>query len=514
MSTRILSAFNLMKRVGFVFLFLGGTVHAQPLPDVLWDHSGDGNHTQFGYRIYSLGDQNDDGYADWAVNAIGEYNESPENEARFLLFHGGNPPEATPYMSFISDPDIYLRHGGQSLGDINGDGYQDWGIEVTFVTAPDSQITRIYLGGPESDTNPDYVLDSRPLDSWIDPLGDFNGDGYDDIYHYETNPNDILDVYFGSADFDTFPDWVRYNPNNQNIFPTVTGDFNGDGYGDFIAGPLIPERGFYFGGPEPDTLPRQSWGIGSLGGAAADMNGDGRDDIVTRLQAGASVFFGSDIVSDTPNATLNFAGCPDGSVDELNGIGDFNDDGYDDVMAIIWHCDLANWGRMGVYLGGPWINTDPVFTIEGREPPLNLIGIFTSKALGDVDGDGVDDFAVGCVNDNNDGRRGRVVIFAGDTTYHVPIGKVGPVVPVDLALSIYPNPVNGMATLDIISELAVGQVGIIVYNLLGQTVDRFTVNASYQSQFSYDVSRLASGNYIVQAYTNTSIFARKLVVLK
>lgn len=62
--------------------------------------------------IWAMGDQNDDDYDDWAVSAVGEYGELPENEARFMLFHGGNPPETEPYMTFVRDPDIYLRYGG------------------------------------------------------------------------------------------------------------------------------------------------------------------------------------------------------------------------------------------------------------------------------------------------------------------------------------------------------------------------------------------------------------------
>ncbi|NUO18971.1 FG-GAP repeat protein [bacterium] len=243
------------------------------------------------------------------------------------------------------------------------------------------------------------------------------------------------------------------------------------------------------------------------------MNGDGKDDIVTRLTAGARVFFGQDIVPDTPDAVLNFPGCPDGAVQEIQSVGDFNHDRYDDIILISQTCNNS-WGKMALYLGSPWVNPNPVFQIEGRDPPLNLVGIFTSEPLGDVNGDGVDDFAVGCVNTNNDGRRGRVVIFAGDTTYIVPIGKVGPAVPDQLSLSIYPNPVNGVATFDISSQINSGPLGVIVYNLLGQTVDRIILNANLQTRYLYNTSRLASGHYIVQAYTNTNFTTQKLVVLK
>ncbi len=406
---------------------------------------------------------------------------------------------------------IYVTGGG--IGDINGDGYVDWGLQLTFVSAPDSQIIHIFLGGPDADMNHDYVLDSRPLDSWVQSLGDFNGDGYDDIYHYETNPNDILDVYFGSADFDTFPDWIRYNPSNQNILPTVTGDFNGDGYGDFIAGPLISERGFYFGSPDPDTLPRQSWNVGSLGGTAADMNGDGKDDIITGLTSGAQVFFGGDVIANTADAMLNFPGCPDGDVQELSSAGDFNRDGYDDVVAISQTCNMG-WGKMVLYLGSQWVNANPVFQIEGRNPPLNLVGIFSSEALGDVNGDGLDDFAVGAVNEDNDGRRGRVVIFSGDTTYIVPVGKVGPAIPDQLSLSVYPNPFN--STLSISLDVPLHRdVTLSLYDLLGREVDVVYRGRLLSSTISYVApDALSSGVYFLRASAGSQAVLRKVVLLK
>lgn len=401
---------------------------------------------------------------------------------------------------------------GGGIGDINGDGYDDWGLQLTFVSAPDSQIIHIFLGGPDADMNHDYVLDSRPLDSGVGALGDFNGDGYDDIYHYETNPNDILDVFFGSADFDTFPDWVRYNPSNQNILPTVTGDFNGDGYGDFIAGPLIPERGFYFGGPEPDTLPRQSWDIGSLGGAAVDMNGDGRDDIVTRLTAGAQVFFGGDTIRETSDATLSFPGCPDGAVQRLKSAGDLNDDGYDDLVAISFTCNMG-WGKLAFYLGSPWVNPNPVFQIEGRDPPLNMVGIHTSEPLGDVNGDGLDDFAVGCVNTDNDGRRGRVVIFSGNTTYSVPVGEIPPIAE-DLSLSVYPNPFNSMLSISLDVPLH-QEVAVSLYDVLGREVDVIHRGRLRSSTIRYSAAGgMASGVYFVKGVAAGNAIVKKVVLVK
>ncbi|NUO20384.1 hypothetical protein HUU59_13140, partial [bacterium] len=84
--TRILSVFNLLKRVGFailswgistmlytitLLLFIAGLAHAQ---DIIWVRNGDTANSHFGGFIFPLGDQNDDGFDDWAVYASGNAN--------------------------------------------------------------------------------------------------------------------------------------------------------------------------------------------------------------------------------------------------------------------------------------------------------------------------------------------------------------------------------------------------------------------------------------------------------
>ncbi|NUO18973.1 FG-GAP repeat protein [bacterium] len=498
-----------MKLLLFLLIFTS----ALPAQEVIWDRSGDGNHAQFGYLIWAMGDQNNDGFDDWAVSANGEYNELPENEARFLLFHGGNPPETVPYMSFIRNPDVFLRYGGAAIGDVNGDGYIDWQLTLSFVSAPDSQIIHIFLGGPDADMNNDYVLDARPLDVWVQPLGDFNGDGHSDIYRY-TPTIDRTDIFFGSANWDTIPDWVKHAQSPQNCLPILTnGDLNGDGFDDFIThGPDTPGGGIFFGSSVPDTIARQ-WNVSVPGGTmSADLNGDGRKDIVTLGTTQCHVFFGGDFIPEEEDATVNFL-CTGGGTSAAESAGDFNGDGYDDVVVLSTSCNNG-WGHFALYLGSTWVNPNPILQIAGRAPPLNLVGIFSAESLGDVNGDGLDDFAVGCVNTDNDGRRGRVVIFAGDTTYVVSIGRIGSPIPVAISLTLYPNPANSMVTLSISNPSPTGPLGVVVYNILGQRVDAFPIQASQQTRYSYNVSNLSSGQYVVQVYTANNMLSQKLVVLK
>ncbi|MBL0062698.1 MAG: FG-GAP repeat protein [bacterium] len=68
-----------------------------------------------------------------------------------------------------------------------------------------------------------------------------------------------------------------------------------------------------------------------------------------------------------------------------------------------------------------------------------MVGIHSAADLGDVDGNGIGDFAIGAYNDDFDGERGRVVIMSGDTSYAVPVSDLKPETPKDFALKHIPT---------------------------------------------------------------------------
>jgi len=122
--SRILSVFNLLKRVGFAVLFYSMAHIAHP-QDIIWQREGDTESSRFGGRILPLGDQNDDGFSDWAVYFSDTEPEASLNGLHF--FHGGNPPSNEPYLTFRgmdSEPPIELVE--YYVADFNGDGYKDW----------------------------------------------------------------------------------------------------------------------------------------------------------------------------------------------------------------------------------------------------------------------------------------------------------------------------------------------------------------------------------------------------
>jgi hypothetical protein len=107
-------------------------------------------------------------------------------------------------------------------------------------------------------------------------------------------------------------------------------------------------------------------------------------------------------------------------------------------------------------------------------PPLYLVGIAPYgrgfAGVGDVNGDGLDDIAIGATNWDVDGTRGRVVIISGDTALHVSAESVP--VPAEHALSVeaFPNPFNASTRIVIEGLRMGGTFELSIHNILGQEV--------------------------------------------
>jgi hypothetical protein len=248
-----------------------------------------------------------------------------------------------------------------------------------------------------------------------------------------------------------------------------------------------------------------------------DLNHDHKADLVISRSGTQrdylDVHFGRDTLSPLPDYQLNFPDCENMAL-FLCSVGDINRDGYDDLVAISEACNLG-WGGLRLYLGHPWLNPDPILAIDGREPPLNLVGIRWATGLGDVDGDGVEDWAVGATNDNFDGLRGRVVILSGDSTLRVDAHEPRVEVPRDLRVTVYPNPFNAEATISLDLPGYFPELQVTVFNLLGEVVTQTTLhNVWGPTQYRLDASALSPGLYLLRVTAGDLQATQKLVLLK
>jgi hypothetical protein len=507
-----------MKAICVLFPLLAIAAQAQPYdPVVLWDRSGAGENSQYGGKIVALGDQNDDGYSDFAVWALGGDSAGTINEEKIEFFHGGNPPGTVPYMTFSIDPHVAdnIAHF-EGVGDVNGDGYKDWDIWWHYLDSPDLWTVCVYFGGPAGDTIPDFTLVIPVAEGDVKAAGDFNGDSVDDLYRYYFD-GDFCQIIYGGSQLDTVPDWMTHSQPGHSLqaYAWSFGDVNGDGHSDFVSDSPNERITYVFlGGANPDTLPAYTWeGFWTAPYEIVhDLNHDGKDDIVFAVSGGhMNVHLGRDTLSPVPDFTLNFD--PACAPFRIPTAGDFNHDGYNDLVVVDDACNNL-WGTLSLYLGYAWLNSGPVLTLQGRTPPLNLIGINNATGIGDVNGDGVDDLVIAAFNTNWDGRRGRVVVLSGDTTLRVRAEEPRPEIPQQLDVTVYPNPFNSETTILLSIPVAATEADLTVYNLLGQQLRQATLrNVIGTAHYHFDAAGLSSGIYLLRVRVGSFTNTQKLVVL-
>jgi hypothetical protein len=149
---------------GKVLIFLGGDT-VDTIPDItIW-----GDSTEFqklGLKLASGGDINGDTIPDILIS----------NEKKTKVFLGSFPLDTSSYAILPIGSSI------SSAGDLNQDGYGD----IIACDDKEKQSCYIFYGGEDLDTEPDIII--QPDDTTIKgfgigvaSLGDINGDGYNEI---------------------------------------------------------------------------------------------------------------------------------------------------------------------------------------------------------------------------------------------------------------------------------------------------------------------------------------------
>ncbi len=271
----------------------------------------------------------------------------------------------------------WYDHFGEKLAalDFNGDSYKDLAVVESW-WVPDSLDAQLgsewvgrnwgrilfYYGGPNFDGIPDFIIEGkRPYqfctaghEENFKNLGDINGDGCEDLGVFERSP-DQLAIYFGSDSPSDQPGYLCEPLDNEHPFYFLffpSDDLNGDGFADFA----------YF-----VYTTYSSHGPGSL-----------------RVVLGGNTL--EEIVIANTNSGLH-------DVRFLYGIGDINNDGYDDYMICGYHNVINEqppdtWAYLGY--GAAQLDFNNVtlfFESVGFPMPSHV-----RRPLGDVNGDGYDDF--------------------------------------------------------------------------------------------------------------------------
>jgi hypothetical protein len=313
-----------------------------------------------------------------------------------------------------ASPGDGLGESVASVGDVNGDGYDDVIVGAPYFDGGQylEGAAFVFLGSAdgiasgEAPATAAAQLESDQalalMGSSVAGAGDVNGDGYDDVivgaYPYDSDPypssaHGAAYVFLGSASgiADGNPTTAHARLlGEEPVFHfgesvASAGDVDGDGYGDVIIGApsrLVEEtsaafvfhgsaQGIADGGPATaqtvllSTAP-DDFGFSVAG--AGDVNGDGYDDVLV----GAPAFAGG---TSEEGATYLYLGSAAGIADggpadaaahwesghkralfgeSVAGAGDVNGDGYADVIIGSYRYsdfDFLPYGAAFLFLG-------------------------------------------------------------------------------------------------------------------------------------------------------------------
>jgi hypothetical protein len=470
-------------------------------------------------KIATLGDWNGDGMDEFLLISCSDVNTPTGSKIegyRYMIFEGGNPPSPMPKYHWFVDIIGILHHAETEpiIYDFNDDGYLD--IYKYRLSSYTKDTIDIFYGGPNFDTLPDlsvpvpgeYVnrVDDKFFYGTMTNLGDFNGDGVKELiltsylnpfsgggkYGFLlflplTNPFSTTQYYLG------LPDTLTRREGFSTQILT-SGDINGDGYTDVLmqTDTLNSNNNIsytkslgaklIFGNPQysmdnyvffsEDTIYATEMRI------IPDINGDGMAELMWTKELPGSyvqISFGKSGEGHVLTRDVSFP-LTGTALKTPKLLGDVNNDGYYDLGFVAG--DIT--GSL-VLLGGP----TPVIGRRYTDSYHRHMG-----QVGDINGDGIDDFAAGEYHGNGGGNACQklewgqplyYMIWSGDTTALNPSGIEDEFLPegYNIEINPYPNPFNPEVKIEYLLP-ETGEVNLSVFSSLGEEI--ITKNLSLRNK--------------------------------
>jgi hypothetical protein len=430
-----------------VAVYAGSGIAAGTMESVVFDDLSASSDVPNG----GTGDFDGDGYDDLALGD-GYFAGGTGTHGRVLLAYGsaGGVSTYSTFSDRIYGDDDYQYFAGtlDAVGDLNGDGYPELAVTV----GGDDEV-HIYQGsasGMEPAAATVLSGSSTSFGNYPKVGADFDGDGYDDLLMGDGNYSDgesnegIVELYMGSMlGVSTSASW-SYESNVANAYlgnSVTVGDYNDDGYDDAAVGAHYYTLGHsseglvfvWWGGPSglassPDWFwdADETYALAGRSLGTGDVNGDGVDDLVVGTYhwawsstetAGAVIFLGSS--GGLASSPDGYAACPtsSGCARDLV-VGDMDGDGYDDLaMGDDGYTDgETSEGAVHFYQGKA--SPQPMTYTGSWECDQRFCYAGRALSVGDVNGDGLDDVVSGTSeydSHGSDSGDGGAWVFLGSS---------------------------------------------------------------------------------------------------
>ncbi len=381
-----------------------------------------------GLGAYSIAavDINGDGKPDVVVaNLCTNYNNCSGGSVGVLLGNGDGTFQSTPNYD----------SGGQApysiaVADVNGDGKPDLLVANECIGYGNCSIegsVGVLLGNGDGTFQPSQTYGSGAYVAFSIAVADVNGDGKPDLVvaNYcvsSTNcSNGVISVLLGNGD-GTFQAAQTFSSGGQYALSLAVADVNGDGKPDLVVANQCNTNctsgivGVLLGNGDGTFQTAQTYSSGAQYGrsvAVGDVNGDGKVDVLVTNECGSDcstggvgVLLGNGDGTFQP-AQINSSG---GYSAESIAIGDVNGDGKPDLVVSNYCGSNVNCatGGVSILLG----NADGTF--QAAQVTLTPANFSQGQiALSDFNGDGNLDIAIG---------NGSVLLLGnGDGTFQTPL---------------------------------------------------------------------------------------------
>ncbi len=363
---------------------------------------------------------------------------------------------------------VFPAYGATSMatGDFNGDGNLD--LALASNQAGVGTTLSVFAGDGHGDLKARWSY-QEPLPAQSNgsalAVADFNGDGKLDLAQAVEGTAGGVMIWLGNGD-GTFQPPIS-NAGGVSPYTLAVADFNGDGKPDLVVTNGYPARNLIsvllnngdgtFQPPVTLTVPDFPDCV-----AAADLNGDGRIDLVVATETVVAVLLG--------NGDGTFQGPVSYDSGITNALGavvaDFNRDGVPD-LAMISPYNLA------VMLGNGDGSFQPATLSDAGDAPISL-------ATGDFNGDGTPDLAVGYSGVS-------VLLGQGDGSFSPPVSYVSG----DYTERLAAGDFNNDHRLDLV---AINVQSDTISLLLGDGKGRFPSPPMYGEVFEGDHFAMADFN--------------------